>query len=103
MSDYEHMTNADVMSADELAEYDRDAEFLLDAQDEARDAEAAAAELAAAGDDAEDCGAVSPDDECGICEGCQEAEGDDIEAQFESGSITYEEAVSAHELNGTWG
>lgn len=40
---YAGMTNADVMSASELAEYDRDAEFALDAADEERhlaDAEA---------------------------------------------------------------
>jgi len=54
-------------------------------------------------DELEDCGAVAPDDMCGICEGCREATGDDIEAQYESGSISYAEAVSEHQLNGTWG
>lgn len=54
-------------------------------------------------DASEDCGAVSPDTECGICEGCQEATAADIEAQYESGSITYGEAVFKHHLNGTWG
>lgn len=34
MSDYDDMTNADVMSADEIAEYDRHDEAVLDAQDE---------------------------------------------------------------------
>lgn len=53
-------------------------------------------------DDEADCGAGRPDDECGICEGCQERTSDDIDAQYESGSITYGEAVSAHHLNGTW-
>lgn len=41
---YAGMTNADVMSGEELAEYDRDAEYAQDAADEARDiAEAEAA------------------------------------------------------------
>lgn len=38
---------SDVMSAEELYEDDRTAEFRLDAEDEARDATAAAAEIAA--------------------------------------------------------
>ncbi|MFD0437057.1 hypothetical protein [Streptomyces chartreusis] len=106
MSDYDHMTNADVMSADELAEYDRDAEFRLDAEDEARALQAEAEEaarVAEAGDDLDDCGAVDPNDMCGICDGCRESTAEDIEAQHESGSLTYAEAVQAHELNGTWG
>ncbi|MFD3517725.1 hypothetical protein [Streptomyces sp. NPDC058657] len=43
---YEGMTNRDVMSADEIEEYDRDGEFALDAADEERFAaeETAAAE-----------------------------------------------------------
>lgn len=105
MSDYDDLTIHDVMSAAELADDERDAELRLDAADEERalreDAEEAARN-AEAGDPV-DCGAVSPDDECGMCEGCQEREADDIEAQFESGSITYGEAVDAHVLNGTWG
>ena len=36
MSDYDDMTNADVMSADEMTEYDQHDEAFLDAQDEAR-------------------------------------------------------------------
>ncbi|MER6515077.1 hypothetical protein [Nonomuraea sp. NPDC001636] len=36
MSDYDDMTNADVLSADELAEFDRADEYRLDAEDEAR-------------------------------------------------------------------
>lgn len=104
MSDYEDMTNADVMSAEEIAEYDRDAEFRLDAADDERALLEAAEHAAAVGpDDVDDCGAYSPDTECGICRACIEARGDDIEAQHESGSITYEEAVDAHVLNGTWG
>ncbi|MFF1297977.1 MULTISPECIES: hypothetical protein [unclassified Streptomyces] len=79
MSDYDHMTNADVISAAELAEYDRDAEFRLDAADEARDAEAAAAELAAAdGDDADDCGGEFIDGVwygCGACDACASTHG----------------------------
>lgn len=34
MSDYDDMTNADVMSSDELREYDQHDEAVLDAQDE---------------------------------------------------------------------
>lgn len=102
--DYDGMTNADVMSGEELAEYERDAEFRLDAADEARDEEAAQAARAAEPDgDLEDCGAPSPDTECGMCAGCQERTGDDIEAQVEAGSMTEAEAYDAHQLNGTWG
>lgn len=36
MSDYDDMTNADVLGADELAEMDRADEYRLDAADEAR-------------------------------------------------------------------
>lgn len=36
MSDYDDMTNADVMSADEIAECDQHDEAVLDAQDEER-------------------------------------------------------------------
>lgn len=36
MSDYDEMTNADVMSADEIADYDQHDEAVLDAQDEER-------------------------------------------------------------------
>lgn len=101
------MTNADVMSGEELAEYDRDAEFRLDAADEQRaleeDAKEQAAHAAVADDDIEDCGAPSPDTECGMCEGCQEREADDIEHQVEAGSMTESEARDAHVLNGTWG
>jgi hypothetical protein len=49
-----------------------------------------------------DCSAPSPDTECGICEGCQERAGDDIEHQVEDGSMTEAEARDAHVLNGTW-
>jgi len=56
----------------------------------------------AGADEPTDCGAVSPDQECGICEGCRESTAADIEAQHESGSITYGEAVAEHQLNGTW-
>ena len=45
MSSYDDMTNEDVMSAEEMHEYDQAAEALLDAQDEERwAAEEAAAE-----------------------------------------------------------
>jgi len=53
-------------------------------------------------DEPSDCGAVSPDDECGMCEACRESTAADIESQHETGSLTYSEAVAAHELNGTW-
>ncbi|MFB7399765.1 hypothetical protein ACFCZR_06295 [Streptomyces rubiginosohelvolus] len=43
MSDYSDMTNADVMSGEELHEHDQAAEARLDAQDEERFAEEAAA------------------------------------------------------------
>ncbi|WP_262059702.1 hypothetical protein [Streptomyces sp. STR69] len=49
-----------------------------------------------------DCGAVGPDDECGMCDGCRESAAADIETQHETGELTYGEAVAAHELNGTW-
>ncbi|MEV7491432.1 hypothetical protein AB0O08_11825 [Streptomyces anulatus] len=43
MADYDEMTNADVISGEEMREYDQAAEALLDAQDEERWAEEAAA------------------------------------------------------------
>ncbi|NUQ95183.1 MAG: hypothetical protein HOY79_01020 [Streptomyces sp.] len=74
---YDGMTNADVMSGAELAEYDRDAEFRLDAEQEARDARE------------QDQGAYDePEGECipelidgtlygcGVCEACQNAQQD---------------------------
>lgn len=103
MTDYDDMTNADVMSGEELAEYDRDAEFALDAADEARAIAEDAARPAEPDNDLEDCGAVDPNDMCGICEGCRESIGDDIEHQVEDGSMTEVEARDAHMLNGTWG
>jgi hypothetical protein len=53
MSDYDEMTNADVMSSEEIREYEEHDEALLDAHDEQRWAaeEAAAAETARPGDD----------------------------------------------------
>lgn len=41
MNDHDDMTNADVMSADEIAEYDRADEFALDAANDARNGELA--------------------------------------------------------------
>lgn len=38
MRDYDEMTNEDVMSGEEMREYDQAAEALLDAQDEERHA-----------------------------------------------------------------
>lgn len=43
MSDYDDMTNADVMSGEEMREYEQAGEALLDAQDEAHWAEEAVA------------------------------------------------------------
>lgn len=103
MNEYDDMTNADVMSADEIHEYDRDAEFALDAADEARALEEDAAQAAEVDDDLDDCGAVDPNHACGICAGCREATGDDIERRVEAGYMTESEARAAHELNGTWG
>ncbi|MFB4424820.1 hypothetical protein C5F59_027540 [Streptomyces sp. QL37] len=51
MSGYDEMTNADVMSAEEMHKYDQAAEALLDAQDEERWAAEAEAEPAQPGDD----------------------------------------------------
>ncbi|MEE4493558.1 hypothetical protein [Streptomyces sp. BE230] len=54
-ADYDEMTNADVMSGEEMREYEQAGEALLDAQDEERwAAEEAPAETLAAAD---------PDDE----------------------------------------
>ncbi|MFE4311512.1 hypothetical protein ACFRR6_36265 [Streptomyces sp. NPDC056891] len=47
MSEYDDMTNEDVLGADEMAEMDRDAEYRLDAEDEARWAAEEAAQTAA--------------------------------------------------------
>lgn len=44
MRDYDEMTNEDVMSGEEMREYDQAAEALLDAQDEERHAAEAAAD-----------------------------------------------------------
>ncbi|MFE4867647.1 hypothetical protein [Streptomyces sp. NPDC056682] len=41
MNDHDDMTNADIFTADELYEMDRDAEYAQDAADEARYAELA--------------------------------------------------------------
>ncbi|MFJ6810636.1 hypothetical protein ACIQRK_32310 [Streptomyces anulatus] len=54
MTDYDEMTNADVMSGEEMREYDQAAEALLDAQDEERWAEEAAAAERHAGPDDEE-------------------------------------------------
>lgn len=77
-NDCDGMTNADVMSAAELAEYDRDAEFRLDAEQEARDAREAQDQAA---DDEPD-GECIPElidgtvIGCGVCEACQNAQQD---------------------------
>lgn len=85
-NDHERLTNADVMSADEIAEYDRDAEFRLDAEQEARDARETQNQAFS----------VEPEGECipelidgsvygcGACEPCQDAQqdADDQEAEW---------------------
>lgn len=87
MSDYDGMTNADVMSADELAEYDRDAEYRLDAADEERalaEERARAAEHGA--DEDGDCFAEFIDGSwtyCG-CPDCEQREADDAEFDEEA-------------------
>ncbi|MFJ9374392.1 hypothetical protein [Streptomyces sp. NPDC101455] len=75
MSD-DDLTIHDVMSGDEIAEYDRDAEFRMDAADEERalkaDAEDAA-RAAESGDDPDDCGGEFIDGTwygCGVCPAC---------------------------------
>ncbi|MFF9898469.1 hypothetical protein [Streptomyces longispororuber] len=86
MSDYDDMTNADVMGADELAEYDRDAEFRLDAADEKRALEEERAREAEYGAEHEDeCGAEFIDGSwtyCG-CPDCEQREADDAEFDAE--------------------
>lgn len=86
VSDYDGMTNADVMSADELRERDRDDELRLDAEDDARNTALVQAEEAQAAAD------VTPGDECGAefidgsftycgCEECEQREQDDAESE----------------------
>lgn len=54
------------------------------------------------GEFAPDCGAVSPEEECGECEACFEAEAAGIERSVESGAMTQAEALEAHDRNGTF-
>lgn len=92
MDPYEGMTNADVMSADEIAEYERDAELALDAADEER--RAAEETTEAPGPDDGECQAEFIDGSytyCG-CEGCREREYLDREADIEMGVITLDGA-----------
>lgn len=49
----------------------------------------------------DDCGAMPPDDGCGDCGACQEAEADAIDRALESGAISEAEALERHALNGT--
>jgi hypothetical protein len=93
MGDYDDMTNADVMSGAELAEYERDAELRLDAADEERalreDAEEAARNAEAG--DPDDCGGEFIDGiwyGCGECEPCQGASEDPLDV--------------VEELDGSW-
>lgn len=86
-NDYEHLTNADVMSAAEIAEYDRDAEFRLDAEQEAC---GDAREMQDQGADDEPEGECIPElidgtvYGCGACDPCQDAQqdADDEEAEW---------------------
>ncbi|MGW4388236.1 hypothetical protein [Streptomyces sp. NPDC004685] len=74
MTDYDGMTNADVMSYAEMAERDRDDEYRLDAADEER-ARQAEPDLTPG----DECGAEFIDGSwtyCG-CEECEQREQDD--------------------------
>lgn len=84
MSDYDDLSIHDVMSAEELAEDDRTAEFRMDAADEARalreEADAAARDAEAG--DPDDCGGEFIDGNwygCGECEACQGAAEDPLD------------------------
>ncbi|MER7053396.1 hypothetical protein [Streptomyces sp. NPDC000351] len=87
-NEYDHLTNADVMSAEELHEYDRDTEFRLDAEQEAREAREAQTQTA----DPEPEGECIPElidgtvVGCGACEPCQDAQqdADDEEVEWET-------------------
>lgn len=71
MADYEGMTNQDVDPVDVWEEM-RDAEFRLDAEQEARELEAEQAQ-AVDDDDPDDCGGEFVDgswEGCGICQAC---------------------------------
>lgn len=77
MTDHDDMTIADVMSSEELAEYDRDTEFRLDAADDERNAALVEAEEQAAdsGND-EECVPELIDgsyEGCGVCLACLDA------------------------------
>lgn len=83
MSDYDIH---DVMSAEELAEDDRRAEFALDAADDLRNAEAAAAEEAEADDPGRECFAELIDGSYTYC-GCEECEQREYEdSEFDEGA-----------------
>ncbi|MFE2941020.1 hypothetical protein ACFXKG_18445 [Streptomyces sp. NPDC059255] len=45
---------------------------------------------------APDCGAIKPDEECGECEACDEAEYNGIVSDNEAGIITDAEALARH-------
>ncbi|WP_046503114.1 hypothetical protein [Streptomyces odonnellii] len=49
---------------------------------------------------APDCGAVTPEEECGECEACDKAAYQGIENDVEAGRITEAEAREAHALRG---
>jgi hypothetical protein len=73
LSNHDHLTNSDVMSGAEIAEYDRDAELLLDAADEERALKVEAEEAArdAEAGDPDDCGGEFIDGTWNGCGGCQ--------------------------------
>lgn len=78
MSDYDDLTNADVMSATELYEDERDAELRLDAADEERDAAEEQARNAEPDTADGECGAEFIDGswtDCG-CLDCEQREAD---------------------------
>lgn len=51
---------------------------------------------------APDCGAVTPEEECGECEACFEATAAGIDRAVGSGSMTESEAYEAHDRHGTY-
>lgn len=99
---HEGMTIHDVVSADEIHEYDKDAEYAQDAADEAAD-EAAAREREEDEHDGDVCVPELIDgtyEGCGGCEDCLRDEFEDVERDYELGVITLEEALDIHARSG---
>ncbi|MFD8970529.1 hypothetical protein ACFV0C_37005 [Streptomyces sp. NPDC059568] len=51
---------------------------------------------------APDCGAVTPEEECGECEACDEAAYQAIESDVESGRLTDAQGIAAHAERGDY-